>query len=325
MSKVERPENNRFVKGELREELPTEMVEAFLRLGIEKEKIRFLGLMRNRTYRVEVAGDEGTKSFVYKEISAEHGRTIIDIIQDQNASRILEQLGYPARKLLVLEPNINPKCAIFNLIPGERGGVNQNELLIPERVLLIAKDLRSTHQATETDFYNQSTVAIPEKDSEVSYQDFCIGYAINDIGRLDIPNREQISALIKESAGHLARGKFSFIHGDINQFNIVWKNPERPILIDWGYSEFGDFTRDIANLLLHLHKDRRGDFEAVLASILQQYGDRSEQINRNLKFYLGLRYLTYGRVGLVRAGDPTALKKIEQGYSLLKEFIEEST
>ena len=300
------------------------MVEAFSRLGIEKEKIRFRGLMRNRTYRVEVTTENGINSFVYKDISAEHGRTVADILQDQNASRLLEQLGYPIKKLLVLEPRSNPKCAIFNFIPGERGGINQNELLIPEKVLMIAKDLYNIHQATETDFYNQSTEVTPVKDEDVSYQDFCIGYAINDIGRLDISNREQISELIRESANHVMRGKFSLIHGDINQFNIVWLDPEHPVLIDWGYSEFGDPSRDIASLLLHLHKDRKGDFETALASILHLYGDHAEQINKNLKFFLGLRYLTYGRVGLVRAGDPTALKKIEEGYNLLNEFVEET-
>lgn len=322
MSNIEQPEKNRLVReNKFEEELPVEMIEAFSRLGVEREKIHLRGLMRNRTYRVEVGESGLVRSFVYKEIKVEYGRTLADILQDQNASRILEErIGYPTRKLLILEPRDDPRCAILDFIDGERGGIGQNELLIPEKILLIAGDLRKIHKATETEFYSRSNEAIPSKESDIPYQDFCISYSVNDIQKLDIPNKEQITETIREAARHVMGGKFSLIHGDVNQFNIVWKDPEHPVLIDWGYSEFGDPSRDIANLLLHIHKDDRIEFEKILPQILSMYKDSSKQLSKNLQFYLGLRYLTYGRVGLVRAGDPTALKKIEDGYNLLKDF-----
>ena len=117
-------------------------------------------------------------------------------------------------------------------------------------------------------------------------------------------------------------GKFALIHADINQFNIIWKDSSYPILIDWGYSEFGDPSRDIANLLFHIHKDERDEFEKTYTSILSAYDDMHEQINKNFYFYLSLRYLIYGRVGLTRASNPNAIKMIEIGHDLLREFAE---
>src|SRR4030042_3087145 len=109
-------------------ELPVEVVEAFSKLGIEREKISFLGLMRNRTYRVEIKEGDTVKTYVYKEIRDEHGRSLSGVLQDRNASTILERLGYPTRKLIALEPETDPHSAIYDFVAGRRGGTSPNEL-----------------------------------------------------------------------------------------------------------------------------------------------------------------------------------------------------
>lgn len=303
-------------------ELPPDLVESFAAIGIEKERIETFGLMRNRTYRVEVEDHGARKSYVYKDIQEEHGRSLPDILQDSNASRILEEIGYPTRRLLMLMPEDNPKSAIYNFVEGTRGGMTQNELLVPENILNIAKDLRKIHRATETKFYSTSNEEKPKSESPIPYVDFCIGYLINDISRLDIPQKEETVEAIRLAAQRVHQGVFALIHADINQFNILWSEQHKPTLIDWGYSEFGDPSRDIANLLLHIHKENPEQFEELFSSILAQYEGTAEQIKRNFNFYLGLRYLTYGRVGIIRAGDANAIKLIERGRNLLHSYSE---
>lgn len=293
------------------------LISALEKFGLNDDQvsnISTIGFRENSAYLVEADGSK----YVAKLLADENGRRREDIIRDGYASYLVEQMGVDSRRLLSISEGQGQEVAIFSYVEGRAGFLAKNELLEDESLNKLISLLHKVHEGTLTQYYSEDIEELPWSDSRTDIQTYTLGYLLKDLQATGLPEAENAVGVATSAARNVEKGNFALTHGDVNAHNIVWKESGNPVMIDWSYSQYADPSKDLAGALFYLHETDESAYQRKLLS-LGTYSQDFPQVQHNIPFFLGARYITSGSSQLQR-GIQDGKSYIQRGLKLLEDF-----